>query len=117
VRGFLIAALALLVAAAPAAAAVPVGGTVLVDRPTGTGPLPFDGARSSGVNAHALSGDGCFVVFESRADALLTTDDNAAGNVYRLDRCSPDGPIVQVNTTADGTPAEGGSFGAPVRAP
>ena len=108
-RGILAAALALLVAAAPAGA-VSVGGTVLVDRPTGTGPLPFDGTRSSGIDAHALSGDGCFVVFESQGDALLTTDDNAAGNVYRLDRCSPGNPIVQVNTAADGTPAEAGSF-------
>jgi hypothetical protein len=38
--------------AAPAARAVPLGGTVLVDRPTGSGALPFDGFAESDVAGH-----------------------------------------------------------------
>src|SRR3954452_4534827 len=99
-RGWIAAFAGTLVLAAPAGA-VPVGSTALVDRPSGFGTLPFDGAGTSGAGPHALSGNGCFAVFDSSADSLLSSDEDAATlNVYRVDRCSAGNPIVQVNTTA-----------------
>ena len=89
--------------------AVPAGSTLLVDRPSGFGALPFDGAGRSRINTHAISENGCFVVFESTGDDLVTTDDNAAQSVYRVDRCTAGNPIVQVNTTSAGVPSEAGS--------
>src|SRR3954469_11763497 len=94
--------------AAPAAA-IPLGSTVVVDRPTGFGALPFDGAGFSLPDAHSISGNGCFVVFESSADSLVQTDDNAAQNIFRVDRCTAGNPVVQVNTTGSGKPSEAGS--------
>ena len=95
----------LLVLASPAKA-LPPGATVLVDRPSGFGALPFDGVGESEVGANALSSDGCFVVFSSHSDVLSATDDNAAENVFRLDLCTAGSPLTQVNTSSDGTPAE-----------
>jgi Tol biopolymer transport system component len=89
-----------LAAGAPAAGAVPLGGTVIVDRPTGFGPLPFDGIASSSTSAHSLTPDGRFVVFSSQSNALLAGDDDSATNVYRLDLTT--GTLVQVDTTAIG---------------
>jgi Tol biopolymer transport system component len=95
----------LLVLASPAQA-VPPGATVLVDRPSGFGALPFDGIGDSEVGPNALSSDGCFVVFSSHSDVLSATDDNAAENVFQLDLCQAGSPLAQVNTSSDGTPAE-----------
>ena len=81
-------------------------GTVLVDRPSGFGALPFDGVGDSEVGANALSSDGCFVVFSSHSDVLSATDDNAAENVFRLDLCRAGSPLAQVNTSSSGIPAE-----------
>ena len=99
----------LVLSIASAAAAVPRGGVMLVDRPSGLGPLPYDGSHRTDTTAHALSADGCFVVFSSRSDDLLTTDENAAENVYRQNRCMGT-PPVQVNTSAAGVPAAAGTF-------
>src|SRR3954452_9681513 len=107
-RAWIAGVLATFLVALPAGA-VPTGSTVLVDRPSGFGSLPFDGANFSSVDTHAISGNGCFVVFESRADALLTTDENDAQNVYRVDRCTAGNPVVQVNTTSTGAQSESGS--------
>ena len=93
-------------AGASPAHALPPGSTVLVDRPSGFGALPFDGVGDSEVGANALTSDGCFVVFSSHADVLSATDDNAAENVFRLDLCRPGNALVQVNTSSGGTPAE-----------
>ena len=82
----------LLVLASPAKA-LPPGATVLVDRPSGFGALPFDGVGESEVGANSLSSDGCFVVFSSHADVLSATDDNAAENVFRLDLCRAGSPL------------------------
>jgi Tol biopolymer transport system component len=98
-------AAAALLLAAPAHA-VPPGSTVLVDRPSGFGALPFDGIGDSRVVAGALSSDGCFLVFSSHSDILSPTDDNAAENLFRLDFCRPGFPLAQVNTSSSGTPAE-----------
>jgi hypothetical protein len=97
-------AVALLLAAA--AQAVPPGSTILVDRPSGFGALPFDGVGDSKVGANALSADGCFVVFSTHSDVLSPSDDDAAENIFRLDLCRPGLPLAQVNTSSDGTPAE-----------
>jgi Tol biopolymer transport system component len=94
-----IAALAL-GAGAPAARAVPLGGTVLVDRPSGLGALPFDGIANSFTSAHDLTADGRFVVFSSQSNALLAGDEDSATNVYRVDLTT--GALVQVDTTATG---------------
>jgi hypothetical protein len=103
------AGLALLFGApSPAPAAAP-GSTVLVDRPTGFGALPFDGNNDSFVYRHPLSADGRFLAFVSDADALFPGDDNAATNVYRLDRET--GQVAQVNTTAQGAQSSLGSRG------
>jgi Tol biopolymer transport system component len=85
---------------------------LLVDRPSGFGPLPFDGIGSSEIEPGAASGDGCFVAFTSHSDILSATDENGAQNVFRLDLCSPGFPFQQVNTASDGTPAEAGSDNA-----
>jgi hypothetical protein len=49
------AALVLVVAAAAPASAAPPGSTVLVDRPSGLGALPFDGNNDSVVDRRPLS--------------------------------------------------------------
>ena len=90
-----------LLLASPAQAA-----TVLVDRPSGFGTLPFDGVGDSEVGANALSSDGCFVVFSSHSDVLSPADDNAAENIFRLDLCRAGSPLAQVNTSSSGAPAE-----------
>ncbi len=104
-RALVAGVLGALLFAAPSIA-VPAGSTVVPDRPSGFGTLPFDGAGFSSIEAHAISGNGCFVVFESRSDALLPGDDNGAHNVYRVDRCTAGNPIVQVNTTSAGVPQD-----------
>jgi Tol biopolymer transport system component len=95
---------------APAALAVPRGSTVLLDRPSGFGALPFSGNDDAFSPRHSLSANGCFVVFTSEADDLLSTDQNSAENVYRQNRCASGTAPVQVNKTATGEPAEAGSF-------
>ena len=82
----LLAAVALLLVLAAAALAAPVSSTVLVDRPTGFGALPFDGVSGASVGRHALSADGRYLVFSSSNDVLLSGDEDSADNVYRLDR-------------------------------
>jgi hypothetical protein len=104
------AALALGLVAVPSAPAVPQGSTVLVDVPSGLGALPFGGNGFTTTTRHALSADGCLVVFQSAADDVLAGDEDSAVNVYRVDRCNPGIPPVQVNTTAAGQPAQAGSF-------
>ena len=47
---------ALLLVSAAAAPAAPVSSTVLVDRPSGFGALPFDGVSGASIGRHALSG-------------------------------------------------------------
>src|SRR5688500_5609255 len=101
------------------AMAVPDGGTVLIDRPPGFGALPFDGVNTGRVDRRAtMSADGCFVVFESENDILFADDENAANNIFRLDRCSPGQPLALVSMSQSGEPAEAGSdnFGATISA-
>ena len=100
---------ALLLTLAAAAIAAPVSSTVLVDRPTGFGPLPFDGVSGASVGVHALSAEGRYVVFSSSNDVLLAGDEDTAENVYRLDRSN--GALAQVNVTASGGQPTVGSFG------
>jgi Tol biopolymer transport system component len=105
VPGLVVLALA---CAAPVARAVPVGGTVLLDRPSGFGALPFDGIADSSVGHHALTPDGRFVVFSSESNALLSGDEDTATNVYRLDLTT--GALVQVDTTGSGGQPTPGSL-------
>jgi Tol biopolymer transport system component len=106
-RRWLALAVLALAAAAPAARAVPQGATVLLDRPSGFGALPFDGIASSSTSAHALTPDGRFVVFSSSSDALLAGDEDTASNVYRLDLTT--GALIQVDTSASGAQPTPGS--------
>src|SRR4051794_18236609 len=94
------------------ATAASAGTTTLLDRPNGFGALPYDGTRNAQLARHTLSADGCFVVFASDADDLVATDDDAAENVYRQNLCDPGSPPRQVNTSAAGKPAAGGTFAA-----
>src|SRR4051794_30856653 len=82
------------------AQAIPADSTALVDRPSGFGGLPFDGANESQSRPHAVSATGRYVVFASLADVLLDGDDDFGFNVYRLDRAN--GRVEQVNTTPSG---------------
>jgi Tol biopolymer transport system component len=104
-----------LVSAAPALA-VRDGGVELVDRPTGFGPLPFDGINDAFVDRHAISDNGCFVVIESENDVLSTLDDDQGADIFRIDRCSPGHPALLVSTTASGAPADGDSFSPSISA-
>lgn len=90
------------------AVALTAGTTIQIDRPS-DGSMPFDGINESSTSRHAISSDGCFIVYASAADTLLSTDENAAGNVYRLNRCLPGGLPDLVSVTADGTSPEPGS--------
>jgi Tol biopolymer transport system component len=110
------AVLLLLVTAAPALPAVKDGSFALVDRPTGFGPLPFDGVSTAFVSPHAISADGCFVVFTSDNDILFAGDDDDVFNIYRLDRCSPGHPLTLVSASASGTPGHGDSFNPSISA-
>ena len=47
-----------------------------MDRPSGFGPLPFDGISEASVGRHAFSDDGCFLVITSNNDVLSTLDDD-----------------------------------------
>jgi hypothetical protein len=103
-----LAALAVLPSAA--VADVTDGSFALVDRPSGFGALPFDGANSSSTSDRSISANGCYVVFQSNNDNLLSGDDDAFPNIYRQDRCTPGHPVVLVSAAGDGTPANGNSF-------
>lgn len=100
--------LALLAALLPATAvAAGPGSTLLIDRPTGLGSLPFDGINDSTVTTQkTLSGDGRYAVFESDADQLLAPGaDPRKRHVFLCDRVA--GTTVQLDTRTDGTPANG----------
>src|SRR5215211_7542549 len=86
------------------------GGVELVDRPTGFGPLPFDGINEASVDRHALSLDGCRVAIESNNDVLSALDDDVGGDIFVIDRCSPGPPAILASVTAAGIPADGDSF-------
>src|SRR5215211_3838484 len=86
------------------------GGVELVDRPTGFGPLPFDGINEASVDRHALSLDGCRVAIESNNDVLSALDDDVGGDIFVIDRCSPGHPAILASVTAAGIPADGDSF-------
>jgi hypothetical protein len=103
-------------AMAPSAQAIPLGATVLLDRPSGFGSLPFDGIGNTFVNPGSLTADGRYVVFTSQSNALLSGDEDSAENVYRLDLTT--GALVQVDTTASGgQPTPGSSnFSASISA-
>src|SRR4051812_10682333 len=101
---------ALAVLPSAAAADVTDGSFALVDRPSGFGALPFDGALASSTTDHSISADGCYVVFASDNDNLLPNDDDAFTNVYRQDRCTAGHPVLLVSAASDGTPANGVSF-------
>lgn len=102
--GATLASIALAGPASPAGAAPPRGQTLLLDRPSGFGPLPFDGAGPAEIGPHPLSGDAAhrWVVFTSSADSLLGGDDDSLPHVYRLDRVS--GAVEQVDTGPGGSP-------------
>src|SRR4051794_17520169 len=108
-RGTLGVIVALLVPAD--AQALTVNQTVLVDRLSGGAPLPYDGAGRGFVRGKAISADGCYVVFVSDSDPLFAGDDDGARNLSRYSRCGGS-PIVQVNTSSSGIPAEIGSTSA-----
>lgn len=92
--------------AAPVAHAIPAGTTLLIDRPA-SGPLPFDGTDDSTIRGpRSASADGCLVAFSSRADSLIPGDEDAAQNIYRLDRCTPGSPPQLVSTTSSGAAME-----------
>src|SRR6266516_2519686 len=96
---------------APAAAtAVPNGGIELVDRPSGFGPLPFDGINQASVGRHALSDNGCFLVIASENDVLSTLDVDDGADIFRNNRCAPGHPAELVSATAGGIAADGDSF-------
>ncbi len=81
----------LLLGPAAAGAAGP-GSTVLVDLPTGFGPLPPAGIQDSEL-AHGqrqLSDDGRFVVFASGSDGLLAAPGDAFVHVFRRDLLTGD---------------------------
>ena len=102
-RGMLIAVAALLLPAS--AQALTTNQTVLVDRPSGDAPLPYDGAGRGFVEGKNISANGCYVLFVSDSDPLFAGDDNGARNIFRYSRCG--GPaLVQVNTSSSGVPAE-----------
>jgi Tol biopolymer transport system component len=106
------AAVAIVALALPAsAAALTVNQTVLLDRPSGDAPLPYDGAGRGFVQAKSISADGCYIVFSADSDPLFAGDDNGARNLFRYSRCG--GPtVVQVNTSSSGVPAEFGTTSA-----
>jgi Tol biopolymer transport system component len=99
-RRWLALAVLVLAAGAPTARAVTLGGTALIDRPSGFGPLPFDGIASSFAAPHSVTPDGRYVVFSSASNVLLAGDEDTATNVYRLDLTT--GALLQVDTTSSG---------------
>src|SRR6188472_1851473 len=105
-RGMLLAVAALLLPAS--AQALTANQTVLVDRPSGDAPLPYDGAGRGFIDGKAISADGCYVVFVSDSDPLFAGDDNGARNIYRLSRCGGGG-LVLVSSSSAGVAAEFGS--------
>lgn len=102
--GFAVLALAI---GTPVAKAVPLGGTVLVDRPSGLGTLPFDGFGSSSPSGSSLSADGRYAVFSGRSTALVSGTQGSTTNVYRVDLTT--GTTIQVDTTAGGGQPTAGS--------
>ena len=96
---------------AAAAQALTTNQVVLVDRPSGSAPLLYDGAGRGFIQSKAINADGCYVLFVADSDPLFAGDDNGARNLYRYSRCG--GPtVVQVNTSSSGVPAEFGTTSA-----
>src|SRR3954447_5549339 len=105
-RGALIALAALL---RPASAwGLTTNQTVLVDRPSGDVPLPYDGAGRGFVAPKAISADGCCVVVGADSDPLFAGDNTGPRNICRLSRCGA-GELVLVIASDSGAPAEFGS--------
>jgi Tol biopolymer transport system component len=101
----------------PAAArAVPDGGIELVSRPTGFGPLPFDGTSYASVGGRAISADGCKIAFTSNNDVLSEQDDDTGEDVFHVDRCAAGQPVVLVSATPDGVPGNGESYNPTISA-
>jgi Tol biopolymer transport system component len=76
-------------------------GTTTLLSHIGGAPAPFDSANPR------LSGDGRYVVFDSRTD-LTPSDDNGFRDVYRLDR--NDGSLELISISADGRRGNGDSY-------
>ncbi|MGE3841966.1 MAG: IPT/TIG domain-containing protein, partial [Vicinamibacterales bacterium] len=73
--------------------------------------LAQGGVQANGLSASpAMSADGCFVVFESRATNLVAGDTNTADDIFVRD-CA-DGRITRVNVATGGGQSAGAS-GAP----
>jgi len=94
---------------ASAASAIPDGSTVLIDRPSGFGALPFDGVGVASVGAYTVSADGRFVVFSSNNNILLDNDDDGFSNVYRVDLQTHPRVVSLVSQTKLGSAADGNS--------
>jgi len=111
----LVCALAVLAALAAAAAAgsasaIPDGATVLIDRPSGFGALPFDGVATAFATPYSVSANGRYVVFTSNNSSLLPNDDDRFFNVYRVDLQSVPRKVELVSQTKGGSPANSDSF-------
>jgi Tol biopolymer transport system component len=116
-RGRVLAALLISGLIGPASAFAALNGAVeLVDRPSGFGPLPFDGINEASVDRHAFSDDGCFVVITSNNDVLSTLDDDKGEDIFRVNRCAAGHPAELVSVTKDGAPADSDSFGPTISA-
>lgn len=91
----LLAIVAFALLATPAVAA-PEGSTVLVDRPTGFGPLPGDGMSGADVGRDSVSATGRYVAFSAQNDALLPPGaDRGLTHVFVRDR------LTSTTTMAD----------------
>jgi hypothetical protein len=94
-------------AAASSAAAIPTGTTVLIDRPSGVGTLPFDGlAGALATTQDVVSDDGRYVAFESDSDGILAAGaSRVERHVFVRDRQT--GTTTQVDRAQDGTAGNG----------
>lgn len=99
-------AAAALTVAAPLAAAIPQGATVLVDRPQGA--LPADGVGGARLEAgRSVSADGRFVAFTSGADGLdPTTADDTGVHCYLRDTVTGTTTLIDRAAGADGAVAD-----------
>ena len=116
-RGRVLAALLISGLIGPASAFAALNGAVeLVDRPSGFGPLPFDGINEASVDRHAFSNDGCFLVITSNNDVLSTLDDDKGDDIFRVNRCVAGHPAELVSVTKDGVAADDAIFSPSISA-
>lgn len=95
---------------AASAVAAPPGSTSLVSRPDGTGPVPPASDNSSDTSTGAVSRDGRYALFTSRADGFADGVDPRVTNLFVRDTVTDTTTLVSRSDGLEGAGANADSF-------